>query len=180
MKFIGLSNAPVATAFPLAHLSFYDDVVRQCYKERYYPSRALRKLPSWRSKLPFGAELFEEIYEAVGAAQYRLAVMGIRALLEQVMISNVGDHGTFERNLNTLCEQGYISIKQRDAMNDVLDAAHATTHRQFSPNEREVSTVMDITENILSAIYVHGEAAATVASRVPPRPSRAKSRGPER
>ena len=32
----------------------------------------MRKLPSWRSKLPFGAELFEEIYEAVGGAQYRL------------------------------------------------------------------------------------------------------------
>ena len=102
------------------------------------------------------------------------------ALLEQVMITNVGNHGTFERNLNTLCEQGYISIKQRDAMSDVLDAGHATTHRQFSPNEHEVSAVLDITENILSAIYVHGEAAATVASRVPPRPSRAKARGPER
>src|SRR5271165_139726 len=114
----------------MAHLSFYDDVVRQCYKKRFYPSRATRRLPSWRSKLPFGAELFEEIYEAVGGAQYRLAVMGIHALLEQVLITNVGNHGTFERNLNTLCEQGYISIKQRDAMSDVLDAGHATTHRQ--------------------------------------------------
>jgi Domain of unknown function (DUF4145) len=124
----------------MSHLSFYDDFVRRCTKQRYYPSRAMRKLPSWQSKLPFGAELFEEIYDAVGGAQYRLAVMGIRALLEQVMISCVRDQGTFERTLNSFCEQGYISIKQRDAMSDILDAGHATTHRQFSPNEREVST----------------------------------------
>jgi hypothetical protein len=66
----------------MAHLSFYDDFdFRRCVKQRYYPSLAMRKLPSWRSKLPFGAELFEEIYEAVGGAQYRLAVMGIRSLL---------------------------------------------------------------------------------------------------
>ena len=157
----------------MAHLSFYDGVVRECYKKRYYPSRTMRKLPSWRSKLPFGAQLFEEIYEAVGGAQYRLALMGIRALLEQVMISNVGDHGTFERNLNTLCEQGYISIKQRDAMNDVLEAGHATTHRQFSPTEA-ASGRMDRNWRIVS-VPLSPASPPTPAIRAPPGKSRTSS-----
>jgi Domain of unknown function (DUF4145) len=154
----------------MAHLSFYDEGRRYCTRQRYYPTAATRKTPAWRSKLPFGVELFDEIYQAVGAGQYRLAVMGIRALLEQVMISNVGDQGSFERNLNIFCERGYISIKQRDSMNDILDAGHATIHRRFNPKESDVSTGLDITENVLAAIYVHGEAAASVADRVPPRP----------
>jgi hypothetical protein len=130
---------------------------------------------SWRSELTFGVGLFDEIYDALRGGQHRLAVMGIRALIEQVMISNVGDSGFFEKNLNAFCEKGYISIKQRDAMGDILNAGHATTHRRFNPKESDVSTALDITENVLSAIYVHGEAAARVADRVPPRPSRAKS-----
>jgi len=157
----------------LANYSFGDS--RECYRKRYYPSPAMRKTPSWRSELPLGGGLFDEIYEAVGGGQYRLAVMGIRALLEQVVITKIGDHRTFEKNMNAFCEQGYISTVQRDAMNDILDAGHATTHRRFKPNSGDVSTALDITENILSAIYVNGEAAARVADRVPPRPPRAKS-----
>jgi Domain of unknown function (DUF4145) len=159
----------------MANYSFYDGVFRECYRKRYYPSPAMRKAPSWRSELPLGAGLFDEIYEAVGGGQHRLAVMGIRALLEQVMISEVSDHGTFEKNMNAFCEQGYISTRQRDAMNAILDAGHATTHRRFNPNKGDVSTALDITENILSAIYVNGEAATRVAERVLPRPPRAKS-----
>ena len=37
-----------------------------------------------------------EVYQAVTGGQYRLAAMGIRALLEQVMIQKVGDLKTFD------------------------------------------------------------------------------------
>jgi hypothetical protein len=156
----------------IANDSFHD---WKCYRTRYYPTPAKRKAPSWRSILPLGIGLLDEIYEAVGGGQHRLATMGIRALLEQVMISKVGDYGSFERNVNAFCEQGYISTVQRDAMNDILEAGHATMHRDFDPDEGDVSKALDITENILSAIYVNGEAAAKVADRVPPRPPRTKS-----
>src|SRR5580704_10299307 len=56
------------------------------------------------------------------------------------------DHRTFEKNLNAFCEGGYISIVQRDAMNDILHVGHATMHRPFNPNEGDVSTALDITE----------------------------------
>jgi len=56
------------------------------------------------SETPFGAprasgkqnddaalgSLLHEIYQAVHGGQYRLAAMGIRALLEQIMVSKVG------------------------------------------------------------------------------------------
>jgi hypothetical protein len=90
------------------------------------------------------------------------------------MISTVGDNGTFEANMQAFCDKGFISQVQRDAMNAILDAGHAVTHRFFKPNEQELSTALDITEGIFAAIYVQAEAAAEVADRIPPRPPRSK------
>ncbi len=65
---------------------------------RYYPSPISRKPPDWLWKLrflfgnsetPLG-ELLYEIYEAVQGKQHRLALMGIRAFFEQLMIAKVG------------------------------------------------------------------------------------------
>src|SRR6266566_5589402 len=69
----------------------------------YYPSPISRKPPEWLWKMrflfgddekPLG-ELLHEIYEAVQGKQHRLALMGIRAFFEQLMIAKVGDHGNF-------------------------------------------------------------------------------------
>jgi hypothetical protein len=40
-------------------------------------------------------DLLKEIYRATENALPRLAVMGIRALLEKIMVLKVGDHGNF-------------------------------------------------------------------------------------
>jgi hypothetical protein len=166
----------------MAHYSFYDSDVRKCYNKRYYPYPTKRKPPPWRSELPIGGSLLDEIYGAFAGGQYRLAVMGIRALLEQVMISKVGDHKSFEKNLAALHEQGYISPVQRKAMDRIIYAGSGTMHRGFNPSASDVNTALDTTENILSAIYVNGEAAARVADRVPPRLPRGARRpeGPQR
>jgi Domain of unknown function (DUF4145) len=100
-------------------------------------------------------ELFEEIYAAVRGGQYRLAGMGIRSLLEQVMISKVGDQGDFRKNIDAFHQNGFISLVQRDAMSAILDAGHAVTDRLFKPTVRDLNTALDITEGIFAAIYVH-------------------------
>ena len=111
--------------------------------------------------------LFDEVYEAVRGGQHRLAVMGIRAILENVMVANVGDQGSFAANLDAFSKGGYISLVQRDAMADILDAGHAAMHRSYKPSVADLNTALDIAEGIVSAIYVHAEKAKSVASRVP-------------
>src|SRR5687768_8893142 len=70
----------------------------------YYPSPVSRKEPEWLLSFTLGlgggnkdegelGSLLYEIYQAVHGGQYRLAAMGVRALLEQVMIAKVGDQG---------------------------------------------------------------------------------------
>jgi hypothetical protein len=155
----------------------------------YYPSPVSRRKPAWLTAQPKPVTLFadvtgfieatgvpvdlrellNEIYEAIRGRQYRLAAMGIRALLEQVMVNNVGDHGSFARNLDAFYEKGFISLVQRDSMTAILDVGHAAMHRAYQPTESDLTTALDIAEGVFAAIYVHTSAATEVSDRVPPR-----------
>jgi hypothetical protein len=130
----------------MANYSFSTDEFEQkCYRSNYYPSPVTRKTPPWSEQLPllFG-ELFNEIYEAVRRGQYRLAAMGTRALFEQLMISKVDDHHSFENNMSAFCDQGFISPVQRDTMKNILELGHAAIHRSFEPYEQELTMALDI------------------------------------
>jgi len=122
------------------------------------------------------SELLNEIYQTVDGGQHRLAVMGIRALLEQVMIAKVGDLKTFEEKLNTFHSKGFISLLQRDALNKILEVGHAATHRGFKPTDEELSLTLDIVENILGTIYHDAKESEKLTKRVPARaPKQRKS-----
>jgi hypothetical protein len=146
----------------------------------YYPSPVSRKEPEWLSWMDLiGSKeenelvsLLREVYQAAAGGQHRIAAMGIRALLEQVMILNVGDLGGFDRKLDAFQAGGYISAIQRGAMRATLDVGDAAMHRAYKPNEQDLNTALDIVEGVMAAIYAHREAAEQLAGRVPPRAPR--------
>jgi hypothetical protein len=113
--------------------------------------------------------MFAEVYEALWGGQHRLALMGVRALLEQVMILKVGDQGSFAKNLEAFCEKGFVSRVEKEAMDAVLDAGHASMHRMYKPTESDLKIALDIAEGIFAAIYVHENAARELLGRVPKR-----------
>jgi hypothetical protein len=149
----------------------------------YYPPPITRKAPLWVGFLAFGlvgtgdddklGELLSEIYRAVAGGQYRLAAMGIRALLEQVMIAKVGDLKTFDGKLDAFQTAGYISLLQRDALEATIEIGHAVMHRAFRPSEDDLQKALDIVEGVLAPLFVHKEAGEKLADRVPPRAPRA-------
>jgi hypothetical protein len=144
---------------------------------RYYPSPISRKPPDWLWKLRFlfGAdekplgELLHEIYEAVQGKQHRLALMGIRAFFEQLMIAKVGDHGSFAANLTAFLNGGYIAANQRSAIEHILESGHAAIHRGYQPIAEDLNTSLNIVEAITATIFLHEQEAQQVAARVPPR-----------
>jgi hypothetical protein len=143
----------------------------------YYPSPVSRKEPDWLLWMDFiGTKeenglvsLIREVYQAVAGGQHRIAAMGIRALLEQVMIMNVGDLGGFDKKLDAFQAGGFISAMQRDAMRATLDVGYAAMHRGYKPSEQDLNTAVDVVEGVLAVIYAHREAAEQLAGRVPPR-----------
>lgn len=146
---------------------------------RYYPSPVSRKMPSWMFLWSLGlgqakgdaviGAVMMEVYQAVDGGQNRLAAMGIRALLEQVMIQKIGDLQGFNTKLDAFQKAGFISAIQRDAMRATLDVGDAAMHRGFVPTEKDLTLALDIVEGVLAPIYEHQTEAEKMADRVPPR-----------
>jgi hypothetical protein len=149
--------------------------------EVYYPAflRYKRSRPSWTGILSLcftGAEeadklddLVLETYSAVEHNLLKLAVMGIRSVLEHIMVLKIEDKGFFSKNLSAFAEAGYISVKQYDALQTILDAGHAVTHRSFQPDQDDVDTALGVMEGVIESIYAHDDGIRKLAEKIPER-----------
>lgn len=112
-------------------------------------------------------DLLNEVYVALQNAQPMLAAMGIRALMERMMIEKVGDNGAFSRNLEAFQNAGFISAVQREQLEPVLEVGHAAIYRGYKPSEEDLSTIVDITEGLIQSIYLHGTKAKELKGKIP-------------
>jgi hypothetical protein len=140
-----------------------------------YPPKTFRRPPHWQGELLLDAflddshflNLLDEIYVALQNDCARLAVMGIRALLEAIMVDKCQDQGSFAKNLDAFQNQGYISPIQGRTIEPVIEAGHAVIHRSFKPKHEQALTALDITESIIESIYVASKEAKNL--KVPSR-----------
>ena len=144
----------------------------------FYPAPITRAEPRWVVDLGLGffgkdkqaiGGLLSEVYQAVANGQRRLAAMGIRAALEQVMIATIDDLKTFDDKLDAFQNAGFISSVQRDAMRATLDVGDAAMHRGHLPAEQDLRLALDIVEGVFAPIFVHKDQAQKLSDAVPPR-----------
>lgn len=144
---------------------------------RSFPPRTFRRKPSWLTEIPreslfprsYFAEIIDEIYIALQNGSLRLAVMGVRALLESAMIGKVGDQGNFKKNINKFEEAGFISKNQREVLEATIEAGHAVMHRRHTPEYTNVVRLMDLAESIIESVLVCPAKARLVAEMTPKR-----------
>jgi hypothetical protein len=149
-----------------------------------YPPSPPRPLPEWASELWLSltyedhwlVKLHKDIYAALGSGALGLAAMGTRAIVDFVVTSKAGDIGGFAKKLERICSEGLITEIQAKIINAAFDAGSAAAHRGYSPDEKDVCTLLDITETLLRRIYIDPmrerlqvEAAATLKTKTPPR-----------
>ena len=154
----------------------------------YYPPSTFRREPDWLygmglySKdesgegefivlwLPeFISRLLKEIYIALHGDCLSLAAMGVRALLEKIMIDRIGDKGTFKKNLYAFQEQGYISEQQKAIFEATLEVGHASIHRNYDPSREDIRHILDFTENIIEIVYISQTKAGHLKRKIPHR-----------
>lgn len=161
----------------LRHESWSNDYGPESYIS-YYPSARSRNLPEWIEgeyglrfilSQTFVPNLLRQIYSAYHAGSYALAAMGIRALVEQVMIDKVGDNGTFIANLSKFHDAGYLSSAQRNFLEVTLELGHAAIHRGYEPTAEDIRRSLDMTEPILETVYIHEGHAEHLQKSVPKR-----------
>lgn len=143
----------------------------------HYPSAIYRHKPQWfhESFFIFGFEenvitgLLHEIYVALQNDMTRLAAMGVRALVEHIIIEKAGDQLSFKENLKRFHEKGFISSVQKETLETILEVGHATIHRAFNPSKTDLITLMDVAETIIESIYINEHNAKQLKGRIPPR-----------
>jgi hypothetical protein len=116
--------------------------------------------------------VLDEIYRSLDANNRRLPMMGARTLVDMMIVEKVGDLGTFATGLKALEQSGFVSSKNREVLDAVLDAGSAAAHRGHAAKWENVNTTMDIVENMLHAIYVLPDAAQKLKECTPPRAPR--------
>ncbi|EZP82038.1 hypothetical protein BV97_02061 [Novosphingobium resinovorum] len=169
-------------AVRLRHQSWFsedsDERGRPNINTEWFPPSIKRQKPPWRrefrilfdTSLQSYNSLSDEIYEALAIGAHRVATMGIRALVERLMIEQVGDQGNFASTIKAFFEAGHVAPNQQAMFRDTLiEAGHAAMHRGFEPSADTVNTLLDIVEGIMNAIYYAPLLADRVNKTIPKR-----------
>jgi len=156
---------------------YYDDKGNLEEIVTYSPPTQIRKNPRLFLKLVGGvlvvrkelSDLLDEIYVALHSECPRLAAMGIRSLIEHIVIEKVGDQGTFKKNLDKFKEEGFISESERILVDTTLEVGHASTHRNYRPHVNVLISCLDISEALINRLYIWPLQAKSIDKAIPKR-----------
>ena len=159
-----------------------DGTEKDMVDEWVFPPKQLRTRPSWNIDFAFSSvfstffegsqekehvsDLLREVHVSLENNCPRL---GIRALLEHIMVSKIGDQKSFVKNLKEFQSQGYISKIQKEALEHILEVGHAAMHQSYSPSHAELVVALDIAENLIETIYINDEKSKQIDCNVPKR-----------
>ena len=144
-------------------------------KIEFYPPQVSRQLPKCHDELPCEIhELICEIYTALHSNSRRLALMGVRTVIDMFVLDKIGDAGTFSQKLKALVDGGYLGSQQRDILNVALEAGNAAAHRGYKPSSEVLSHAIDVVESLLQS-YALEKVSNSVKEQIPPRPRSSKS-----
>lgn len=115
-----------------------------------FPKKAKKDFPKWIFALDWKyLDLVSEMYKAYNEGLLILATMGVRSVLDIFITDKIGDVGTFEKKLDKLCDEGFISTNQKENLSICIEAGNAANHRQHKPDEKTVGDLLDVVEHLL-------------------------------
>lgn len=160
------------------HSQNYDDDGNLEEVITYSPPKQVRKKPSLLSTVAGGlqfvikdviSDLLDEIYVALHSECPRVAAMGIRALIEHVIIDKVGDQGNFQKNLIEFENKGFLSSSEKTILDTALEVGHASIHRDHRPALDVLNSCLDIVESLINRLYLWPLQADSIKKTIPVR-----------
>lgn len=133
-------------------------------------SDSSKKYPEWFQELgDTEKSIIVEIDEAMKTGLKALPLMGIRALLENIMLSYIDDKKTFKKNLKEFEAQGYVTEKIADILFQVIDAGSAVMHRAHIPSGEDVKICMDVVINLIQSLKILNPKVDDIHKQLPKR-----------
>lgn len=139
----------------------------------YFPAYADTQIPDWLYEIEDDfVESYKEMVKAISNESLVLAVLGARAIMDQLMIIKIGDCGTFQAKVNAFAREGFITPAMKQALEKVLDAGHAAMHRGHIPALRTIEHIIKIIDVVLRSTLLGSQWAAELDQLTPKRKSR--------
>lgn len=161
-----------------------DDEGMTVINEAYYPPSPGREQPDWPPHWMIALEedlrwveiVLSEVNHALAAKSYTLAAMGLRSIVDGIVTKKAGDRGTFSQKAQRLVQSNLLTEQQMSVLAAAFDAGSAAAHRGYRPTDRDVFTMLDLTESLIEQLYVsrvkqqmREVAARKLADSTPPR-----------
>lgn len=142
------------------------------------PGEILRQEPVWISSLsPNMREALSETIKATNNQMPFLAAIGVRTVLDMVLVSTVGDIGGFAAKLSQLESRKYVTSCERERLDVLADVGSAAAHRGYTVGIGDLNIIIDILEEVVRKLYIDpgrdkelSEHARRIGVDVPPRP----------
>lgn len=115
----------------------------------FFPPPVCRRPPDWLQDLEQPLQdVLKEVYAALDAGLYAIALMGVRSVLD-VWVSSQTSSRTFPDKLGCLRSIGTLSLRQVETLQGVFDAGSAAAHRGYAPSLSDVLAATEAVENLL-------------------------------
>ena len=116
----------------------------------YFPNPECRRPPEWLGTLEQPLRtLMKEVYAALDAGMYAVAIMGVRSVLDIWVSKQTSGKNNFPMKLSELATQGALSARQVEILDGVFDAGSAAAHRGYRPSLPDALSATEAIENLL-------------------------------
>ncbi|MEW8184697.1 MAG: DUF4145 domain-containing protein [Candidatus Thiodiazotropha endolucinida] len=113
--------------------------------------------------------LILEIDSALSNGLEALPTIGLRTLLETIMVEKIGDIGGFDKKVKCFTAEGFVTPKMSEALSHVLDAGNASAHRAYFPSREDLMTCVELVKHLMQGIYILKPSVEKVADNTPER-----------
>lgn len=111
--------------------------------------------PEWYDQLDSSKKaLIFELDVALKSELAALPTMGLRTLIEVIILEHITEKGSFKKNLMAFVEAGFITKQNASIIENVVDAGHAAIHRAYFPNSSDLHTCVEIVKHLMHGIYI--------------------------
>lgn len=116
----------------------------------FFPPPECRRPPDWLKDIEQRpGVLLNEVYAALNAGMYAIALMGVRSVLDVWVSGQTPGRKNFPTKLETLVQLGGLSANQAEILKDVFDAGSAAAHRGYAPSLTDALAATEAVENLL-------------------------------
>jgi len=120
--------------------------------------------------LPKGwQQLLSEIQIALANDMTCLAVMGLRAIIDDFATLEVGDAGNFKKKITLMAEKSVLNSRQEAILNAAIEVGHAATHRMHVPTKEQCAQVLNIVAHLLREAFLLHPNSKSLKDSVPQR-----------